>query len=453
MIESLTNSSLPWEMIILASNEEYADADDLCAVLANKIFPRPLPPIILLTNSNCDLADQEKYEQVLVLTKPLLAAYLVDEIFLFRISKNHTRTEQKKQQLIEKQESKSMSGVHLLVAEDNEINQEVIQLYLQELDVQVTLVNNGQEALEQLEQDSFDGILMDCMMPVMDGYTATRKIRENSKYRDLPIIAVTANAMQRDHKLALASGMNAHIAKPIEFNKLVDVLNQWIKAPKSRNQHFEKHITDLEKTVEFPLVDGIELDGIDTQKGLSLYLNDLEKYLAFMHRFADKNKHFNADFMAALEKDDSETVILAHSLKGLAAQIGASELSLAAQQLESVSKNSTDKNQIINSLALLQPELERVLSSISSLQPLDKLKAPAETINKEKLAHILASLDVFLLEDDAEVLDLLDQLVNIFQDNSCLKEIKILKKLVDKFDFDAAFIQFKKLKPSLEKYL
>lgn len=126
-----------------------------------------------------------------------------------------------------------LRGVKLLLAEDNEINQELIVELLQECGIELVVANNGQEALEKLQQAQFDGILMDCQMPVMDGYCATRRIREHPDYQNLPIIAVTANAMEGDREKAISSGMNDHISKPIHLENVLQTLSKWLNPDNS----------------------------------------------------------------------------------------------------------------------------------------------------------------------------------------------------------------------------
>ncbi len=119
----------------------------------------------------------------------------------------------------------------MLLVEDNLFNQELATAILASASITTTIANNGQEALDILASDpnAFDGILMDCQMPVMDGYTATRLIREQSFFKDLPILAMTANAMSDDRDKVLAVGMNEHIAKPIDIDQLFATLARWIK--------------------------------------------------------------------------------------------------------------------------------------------------------------------------------------------------------------------------------
>ncbi len=117
---------------------------------------------------------------------------------------------------------------HLLLAEDNEINQMVAQEILQAAGFTLDIANNGQESLEMLEKKHYDAVLMDIQMPVMDGYTATQKIRAQEKFTDIPIIAMSAHAMKGDKELSISHGMNDHITKPIDAQILYKTLHFWI---------------------------------------------------------------------------------------------------------------------------------------------------------------------------------------------------------------------------------
>ena len=122
-----------------------------------------------------------------------------------------------------------LKGTHLLLAEDNPVNQELALEILQNVGITVDVANNGAEALEKLQHTRYDGILMDCQMPVMDGYEASRQIRRDARFASLPILAMTANAMAGDKAKCLAAGMNDHIAKPIDIPQLLRTLVQWVK--------------------------------------------------------------------------------------------------------------------------------------------------------------------------------------------------------------------------------
>ncbi|MFT5658869.1 MAG: CheY-like chemotaxis protein/two-component sensor histidine kinase, partial [Gammaproteobacteria bacterium] len=126
--------------------------------------------------------------------------------------------------------SKRIRGAKILLVDDNETNYLLLQEILISMHAQVWVAVNGDEAVSLAQQQNFDCILMDCQMPVMDGYQATRIIRQLEHYRDVPIIALTADAHEYNLEKTRAAGMNAHITKPFDFDLLNATLSRWIKA-------------------------------------------------------------------------------------------------------------------------------------------------------------------------------------------------------------------------------
>jgi len=122
-----------------------------------------------------------------------------------------------------------LSGTHLLLVEDNPVNRMIASEILSRAGVRVSVACDGREALDILERERFDGILMDCQMPVMDGYETTRRIRQQPQWHELPVIAMTANALVGDRDKVLAAGMNDHIAKPIRIDEMFATLARWIR--------------------------------------------------------------------------------------------------------------------------------------------------------------------------------------------------------------------------------
>lgn len=134
----------------------------------------------------------------------------------------------------------NIQGLRLLLAEDNQLNAEILETLLADRGARVITVSNGQQAVEKFQANqpgTFDAILMDVMMPVMDGLTATRTIRalDRPDATNIPIIAMTANAFQEDAKECLAAGMNAHLAKPLQITDVVSVISRYCFSPENTN--------------------------------------------------------------------------------------------------------------------------------------------------------------------------------------------------------------------------
>ncbi len=163
--------------------------------------------------------------QELELLERLTVPYILQEHPLYRqmlcyINKSLYRSKQSKKEAIEIKNN-DLEGVSVLVVEDNLVNQLVARELLVNMKAEVTIVENGQLAIDILEKQTFDVVLMDIQMPVMDGLTATKLIRENPKYIDLPIIAMTAHARTEDREKSLEAGMNLHMAKPVKYETLL----------------------------------------------------------------------------------------------------------------------------------------------------------------------------------------------------------------------------------------
>jgi len=173
-----------------------------------------------------------------VLTKPVTPSTLLEAIGEVLGKGNLVSTRSEERAESHEEAMAQLKGARILLVEDNDMNQELAVELLHTAGVTTVVANHGQEALDTLAQDSaFDGVLMDCQMPVMDGYSATRAIRQNPAFKDLPIIAMTANAMAGDREKVLEAGMNDHIAKPLDVGAMFATLAKWIKP---RHSHPEE---------------------------------------------------------------------------------------------------------------------------------------------------------------------------------------------------------------------
>ena len=130
--------------------------------------------------------------------------------------------------IMQNQNKQQFSGIRLLVAEDNAVNQIIIKTFLQRHHITIDMANNGEEVLQLLKENKYDGVLMDVQMPKMDGIEATKHIRSQKQFQDLPVIALTAGTTDEEQQKCLASGMNDFIAKPVNFEELTRVLLHWM---------------------------------------------------------------------------------------------------------------------------------------------------------------------------------------------------------------------------------
>jgi PAS domain S-box-containing protein len=224
----------PFQLLLV--NASRLDVEDLVRAVA---LGRPagsrsrIPVVLMMSALSCDAVLQRLAEQQLtagaLLVKPVTPSNLVDACnaalgFVVPGVANHAAREAAPPA----DPRASLRGARVLLVEDNEVNREVALALLGSVGIDVSMAGNGQEALEMVERQDFDAVLMDCQMPVMDGYAATRALRRQPQRQSLPIIAMTANAMVGDRDAALAAGMNDHIAKPINVDEMFATLARWI---------------------------------------------------------------------------------------------------------------------------------------------------------------------------------------------------------------------------------
>jgi two-component system sensor histidine kinase/response regulator len=236
-------------------------------------------------------------------------------------------------------------GAHVLVADDNAVNQEVASEFLTDAGLQVSVCSSGRECIELLQKNRFDLVLMDIQMPEMDGLEATRRIRKTLRFSSLPIIAMTAHAMEGDREKSLEAGMNDHITKPIDPLLLYQALLQWI-APGDENAgdgsgSFTGPFSGTDTSLLPPL------PGIDREAALQALNYKSKLFIKMLYDFRKNFGNLGEDLkkLAARNLWD-EIRERAHTVKGVAGYIGATGLGEAAEQLENrLKKDSKSRPQ------------------------------------------------------------------------------------------------------------
>ncbi|GAB6126938.1 response regulator [Humidesulfovibrio idahonensis] len=266
-------------------------------------------------------------------------------------------------------------GARVLLAEDNEINQQVACELLESVGLIVDIANNGKEAVEMAQAGSYDAILMDIQMPRMDGFQATAILRADPKHADLPIIAMTAHAMAGDRDKSLAGGMVDHVTKPIDPDALFTTLAKWIK-PRV-NDHT---LLPADAPQEAPAVVPGDLPGIDAALGLKRVAGNAKLYRKLLLDFQrDYTSAMTGITTAVNENRLDDAKRLAHTLKGVAGNIGAMPLHLAATDLDAALK-AEDMAKIST---LSAPVAERLAEVIAGLRPMAE-EAAAEALQAAK---------------------------------------------------------------------
>ncbi|MBD9417357.1 response regulator [Pseudomonas sp. PDM16] len=280
------------------------------------------------------------------------------------------------------------SGQRVLLVEDNELNREVACGLLQESGLQIDQAEHGQIALDLLRAAA-DGhyalVLMDMQMPVLDGLATTAVLRSEPRFTELPIVAMTANAMPADRDRCLAAGMNDHLGKPIEPAELWATLSRWLQ------------VREAVQTLASPVVlPNWPLPGVDLASGMRRVLGKPELYLRLLDKFASGQADVVERLRAALIAGEQESAEReAHSLKGLAGNLGAVDLATQAAAVESAIKDARH-----DELGALLAELERTLAPlVEAIQAL-QTPGPQVVVDDEQLRPLCLQLQQLFLEDD-----------------------------------------------------
>ncbi|MGV8867315.1 MAG: response regulator [Janthinobacterium svalbardensis] len=380
-----------------------------------------------------------------VLNKPVSASTLLDQIsFVFGGVTGQSRKTQRQSSY--RDDERALRGAWLLLVEDNEVNQEVAQHILNDAGIRVDIASNGAIALAKIEENAYDGVLMDCQMPVMDGYQATRKLRQDPRYSDLPVIAMTANAMVGDKEKCLDAGMNDFIAKPIDVAQLFGTLARWI-APAAPQ---EMTVVVAQPEAELPVIAGLKMAEAMRRVGGNATL--MRKLL---DRFVETQFDAMQRIVAAIENNQLETAIReAHTLKGLAGNIGAGGLADSAARVEHLlslgSHDGLPQALAACTLALdeLVPKIVLAMQSRSNVpEPGNAVVAP---VDRAHLEAGLRELSQLLQQDDAQAVKHLDCIGPVLVAAGQGEHARQLKRMLGQYDFEGALAQLGEVADALE---
>ncbi len=310
------------------------------------------------------------------------------------------------------QRLQALRGARVLLVEDNTLNQQVATELLEDAGFAVDVAENGQQAVDRVQAQRFDIVLMDMQMPVMDGVTATRCIRADAAHRDLPIVAMTANAMQSDRDRCLDAGMNGFVSKPIEPSALWRALAQWIVPREGLGQDLPR----APRTV-FVLGDApsgpaeslpVGIEGVDMVAGLRRMGGKAPLYLSMLRKFKATQLPAWQSLRHALDAGDLATAErLAHTLKGLAGNIAAIPLQEASGALETALRDQVPDATLQPLLQAAERLLLRLVEVLDQALPDRRAEPAAVSVDRVALQTLLRQLEAYLEADDADALAVL----------------------------------------------
>jgi signal transduction histidine kinase/DNA-binding response OmpR family regulator/HPt (histidine-containing phosphotransfer) domain-containing protein len=333
-------------------------------------------------------------------------------------------------------------GARILLAEDNEINQQIAVELLEGVGANITVANNGKEALDHLlrEPTGYDMVLMDLQMPVMGGYEATVKIRSDASFAKLPIIAMTAHATLEEKQKCLDAGMNDHISKPIDPNILFETVGRFYQPPPATAPVVQT-VAVISNPEELPAI-----EGLDTQDGLTRVAGNRKLYLKLLRQFAEQQGPAVEEITAALAAGDPALAErIAHTVKGVAANLGARQVQAAASVLEEIIRHrgpaaemETALQQVAKVLDPLLAGLKKILPAPESTKPAVDSLAPVDPAETRAAAEQLAKL---LSDFDSGAVEFLDANRSALSSLFPSPAFAEFEKLVQNYDFSGAETQ------------
>jgi len=343
----------PFDLLLVDWKMPGMSGVDCANQLAHIPLANPPPTVLMLTAFSCDEVARglaaERLNVAATLTKPVTPSTLLDaSLQAIGQPRQHALRGELREEALQTNRA-VLAGAHVLLVEDNPINQELARDLLRSAQIVVRVANNGREAIDMLAHERFDAVLMDCQMPVMDGYAATRELRGHPEWRNLPVIAMTANAMVGDREKVLAAGMNDHIAKPINVTEMFATLARWVRTEGAA------------PSGGFP--------GIESAAALAGMMSNEPLYRRLLGRFRDREAGFAARFGAASAAGDMLTATrLAHDLKSESGILGATAVREAANALEQACANGAGAVVIDPLFAAVVQRLDLAIAGLGSLE-------------------------------------------------------------------------------------
>ncbi len=437
-IEKAESEGNPYRLVILDwKMPEMAGIETASNIRAMSITG-DIPKILLLTSYAQSEILRHMAKSVIdgILVKPFQQSELYEAVIeIFGYAQRH---ENSRSYLFSPELMQMLEGAHILLVEDNEINQMVARELLEKAGVRVTISGNGADAIVQLSEEKFDGVLMDLQMPVMDGLTATREIRKNPKFAQLPIIAMTANVMTRDREHCVAAGMNDYIAKPFDPNQMLAVLAKWISPARPDINGVYTAGNGIMATLP-------ELPGVQVEVGVRRLGGNVGMYYIILKKFRESQQYTLAGIRAELkEKDWKIAEQLAHTLKGLLGTLGASRLKRKVTSLE---KAIQDKNFTLVS-AQIQTVEEDLLQLFADIDRALQLQAKqlervavAMPVNMQELSKLLLQIKHQLEQYDISVDETVLELRQMLRaDPQMSKEMARLEQCISRYDYEQGLL-------------
>ena len=485
IVESASKNGNPFKLLILDYKMPGMNGLQVAKqIRADKGIPKSTNIVMISALQQSEIfGDDGKAVVDGFICKPATPSTLHDTIMAGMGYVTHEYVDSALKQLSRSEAVAKLYGARILLVEDNEFNQEVAQDLLENAHMLVDIAVNGKEALKMLDKTAYDGVLMDIQMPIMDGYEATGALRQDNRFQNLPVIAMTANAMLGDQEKCLAAGMNAYISKPIKVMEMFATMAQWISVKQGSLEPNSQLASSLLKnnerqgeespgnTIAIP-----DISGINIKAGLDRLEGDRSHFLKLLSLFYYNHKNFVATFREALTShDDQSATRTAHTLKSVAGTIGLEFIEQAAKELEQLctqKQECTQKqdqaitDEVTVSKDLVKKAIEEKLTHIESalrpviseLESFIKKEAKPSIVTVEydptELISQFQHLKQLLTEGSTDARIVFDNIAQKLSNNDLSQpDLEKLNSLIGAYDYDGANTTLDKLLAQLYIHL
>ena len=425
------DGDVPYDVVFMDWRMPGMDGLEATRLIKNDTSLRKPPAIIIVTAFGREEV-REEAENLHVngfLVKPVTRSMLVDSLVNVFATESETGAATT---LDAHEAAMPLRGAHILLTEDNEINRQIAIELLEGAGATVDVANNGREAVDILFQGSlqppYDVVLMDLQMPEMDGYQATTRIRGDSRFAQLPIIAMTAHATVEERNRCLAAGMNDHISKPIHPNLLFDTVARYYHAAASTPASTPAStmtasgseivatasVTPARRAARAQERSAManalpEVEGLDTADGLLRVAGNKNLYLKLLRQFVASEHDAPARIRERLASHDRATAErMAHTVKGVAGNLGAKAVQSAAADLEHAVNKGKPAEALCDQLAnVLSPLIAELRAALAEPPVVTASTDGGETVDPAMLRETVLRMTKYLGEFDPAAADCL----------------------------------------------
>jgi two-component system sensor histidine kinase/response regulator len=451
ILKSASHGGEPFELVLMDWRMPGMDGIETACRIREERELSQMPAVLMVTAYGRDevLHSVEKLGLQGILIKPITESVMFNTIMeiLGLFSTGHVKLESpgdsaaRRGLLFQKKELSALIGRRVLVVDDNALNREVVSDFLVAAGMQVETAVNGRDALNQLEKQDYDVVLMDMHMPELDGLMATRLIRKNARWANLPIIALTAQARIEDRNASLAAGMTAHLTKPIDETVLYSTL---IGVLKETSAHPPAVSTP-------PGIAPIVSNGPDILAALRRLGGNqdrLNRLLSgFLHDYADASEQMQDH----LEKGQwAEITALAHLVRGASSYFDAQELCSIAEQLEASSRRA-DLKEVAHCVPAFRGSFEALLQYLrTNVTGLSEQETDSVSLDPLIVLGLIERAKPLVISGDFAALSVLEQICAGLVGDAALTFAEAARAHFDELELQAAHDALQSLKVCLQ---